>query len=96
MMIAMHSKAPPVTDSSEDELLARNVRNFILPRVYPTPSHVHVEAKRGVVKLTGRVGSFYYKQLWLNGAQRVAGVRRVIDEIDVVSNLQDSYRRMSG
>src|SRR5260221_5090467 len=86
MMIATHAKAPPVIDSSEDELLARNVRNFILPRVYPASSHVHVEAKHGVIKLTGHVGSFYSKQLWLNGAQRVAGVRRVIDEIDVVSN----------
>ena len=86
----------PVYDLPEDERLARNVRNFVLPRLYPTSNHMHVQADRGVVTLTGRVGSFYYKQLWLSGAQRVAGVRRVIDEIEVVSHSHGSYRRVRG
>jgi osmotically-inducible protein OsmY len=95
MMTAMSSTAP-VQEVSEDDHLARNVRNFILPRVYPTSNHVHVEACRGVVTLTGRVGSFYFKQLWLSGAQRVAGVRRVIDEIEVMSFSHGSSRRSRG
>ena len=95
MMIAMNSAAPPF-EISEDEHLARNVRNFILPRVYPTSNHIHIVANRGVVTLTGHVGSFYYKQLWLSGAQRVAGVRRVIDEIEVMSPPQRSCREARG
>ena len=95
MMIVMNSAAPPF-EISEDEHLARNVRNFILPRIHPTSNQVHIEANHGVVTLKGRVGSFYYKQLWLNGAQRVAGVRRVIDEIEVVAIYQDRQRASQG
>ena len=95
MMITMNS-IESVVETSEDEQLARNVRSFILQRLYPTSSRVHIEADRGVVTLSGRVGSFYYKQLWLSGAQRVAGVRRVIDEIEVVSTAQDSCRGLRG
>jgi osmotically-inducible protein OsmY len=73
----------PVIECPEDELLARNVRNFVLGRIQPATNHVHVKADGGTVTLTGRVSSFYQKQLWLHGAQRVAGVRRIIDEIEV-------------
>ena len=76
--------APPLVETSEDEQLARRVRNFILARILPAANFVEVEADDGIVTLSGRVGTFYQKQLWLNGAQRVAGVRRVIDEIEVV------------
>lgn len=92
-MIAMTSLSSPDLERAEDEHLAKNVLNFILPRVHPTANRVHIEANRGVVTLTGSVGSFYYKQLWLSGAQRVAGVRRVIDEIEVECRAQDSYCR---
>jgi osmotically-inducible protein OsmY len=75
--------ATPMLDNS-DEQLARRVRNFILARILPAANFVDVEADGEIVTLRGRVGSFYQKQLWLNGAQRVAGVRRVIDEIEVI------------
>ena len=94
-MIASNNAAP-IVEISEDEHLARNVRNFILPRIHPTSNQVHIEANRGVVTLKGRVGSFYYKQLWLNGAQRVAGVRRVIDEVEVAASYQDRQRAVQG
>ena len=77
--------APPTVETSDDEQLARRVRNFILARIMPTANFVEVQADRGIVTLTGSVGTFYQKQLWLNGAQRVAGVRGVIDEIEVVT-----------
>ena len=75
--------SPPAMQTSDDEQLARRVRIFILARILPTANFVEVEADDGIVTLTGRVGTFYQKQIWLNGAQRVAGVRRVIDEIEV-------------
>jgi len=79
----MQLLSPPDVENS-DEQLARRVRNFILARILPAANFVEVEANGGIVTLSGRVGTFYQKQLWLNGAQRVAGVRRVIDEIEVV------------
>lgn len=75
--------ASPVVESS-DKQLARRVRNFILARILPAANFVDVDATDGIVTLSGRVGTFYHKQLWLHGAQRVAGIRRVIDEIEVV------------
>jgi len=82
----------PVVDFTEDELLARNVRNFVLGRIQPATNHVDVDADCGTVTLRGRVGSFYLKQLWLHGAQRVAGVRRVIDELEVVRSSRELVR----
>jgi osmotically-inducible protein OsmY len=87
MMTASSATLPTPADS-EDEYLARKVRNFILSRIQPASNEVEVNADSGTVILRGRVGSFYHKQLWLSGAQRVAGVRRVIDEIDVSSRLR--------
>jgi osmotically-inducible protein OsmY len=87
------TEGPPVVDFTEDELLARNVLNFVLGRIQPATNHVDVDADRGTVTLRGRVGSFYQKQLWLHGAQRVAGVRRVIDELAVVRSSRELVRR---
>ena len=86
------TEGPPVVEFTEDELLARNVRNFVLGRIQPATNLVHVDADSGTVTLRGRVGSFYLKQLWLHGAQRVAGVRRVIDELDVVRSSRELVR----
>ena len=82
----------PVVEFTEDELLARNVRNFVFGRIQPASNDVDVDADSGTVTLRGRVGSFYQKQLWLHGAQRVAGVRRVIDELDVARSSRELVR----
>ena len=62
---------------------ARRVRSFILARIGPDNGQVTIDAEAGTVTLRGVVGSFWQRQLWLSGAQRVAGVIRVIDEIEV-------------
>ena len=78
------TEGPPVVEFTEDELLARNVRNFVLGRIQPATNHVDVDADCGTVTLKGRVGSFYQKQLWLHGTKRVVGEDTVIqDEITV-------------
>ena len=79
----MTTKTVPIVEVGDDERLAANVRTFVTTRIQPAVNHVLVEADRGTVTLSGRVGSFYHKQLWLSGTQRVAGVRRVVDKIDV-------------
>lgn len=91
-MMTATAEGHPVVEFSEDELLARNVRSFVFGRIQPAANHVDVEAESGTLTLRGRVGSFYQKQLWLHGAQRVAGVRRVIDELDVVRSSRDLVR----
>jgi osmotically-inducible protein OsmY len=91
-MITATTEGRPVVEVTEDELLARNVRNFVLGRIQPASNQVHVEADCGTVTLKGHVGSFYQKQLWLHGAQRVAGVRRVVDELDVVRSSRELVR----
>ena len=79
----MTRKNIPTVEVSDDERLAANVRTFVTSRIQPAASHVLVTADCGTVTLSGRVGSFYHKQLWLSGTQRVAGVRRVIDNLHV-------------
>jgi osmotically-inducible protein OsmY len=95
MMIALKA-ASSTSEIAGDVHLARSVRNFILPRIYPASNRVQIEANNGVVTLSGQVGSFYYKQLWLSGAQRVAGVRQVIDEIEVVTTSSDRRQTIHG
>jgi osmotically-inducible protein OsmY len=73
----------PEKEQSVDELLARRVRNFVTSNRIPGSATLRVDADSGVVTLGGHVGSFYQKQLWIHGTQRVAGVIRVVDQIEV-------------
>jgi osmotically-inducible protein OsmY len=49
----------------------------------PTLRQVEVVASNGTVAFRGRLASFYEKQLCLSCAARVAGVLRLIDELEV-------------
>lgn len=69
--------------SFSDTQLATRVRNALLSKVNPGRGQLEVVACGGIVTLRGRVGSFYHKQLWIHGAQRVGGVERVVDELEV-------------
>jgi osmotically-inducible protein OsmY len=70
-------------ESFSDAHLAARARNTLLSKVNPGRGQLDVIAQGGVVTLRGRVSSFYHKQLWIHGAQRVAGVVRVVDELEV-------------
>ena len=61
---------------------ARRVRNVLW--AMPFLRGVEVSEDSGRLVLHGTLSSFYHKQLCLSGAQRVAGVRGVVDHIDVV------------
>ena len=71
------------TSSSSDQDLAFRVRNFLAAKSHGLRGNLDVIARSGTVTLCGMVGSFYQKQLWIHGAQRVAGVHRVIDNLEV-------------
>lgn len=83
----MNSLAPTAMayETFSDTHLAARVRNFLLSKISPGRGQLDVAVDSGVVTLRGRVGSFYQKQLWIHGAQRVAGVQRVVDELDVLA-----------
>jgi osmotically-inducible protein OsmY len=73
-------------ESTEDERLAKRVRKSAVGRIPLAAQNIRVDAAQGTVTLSGRVRSYYHKQLWLNAAQRVVGVERVVDKIEVVVN----------
>lgn len=66
-----------------DKDLEARVKNFLIGYRMPTLSQVRVEADHGAVRLRGKVNSFFQKQLCLSCCRRVAGVLRVVDELDV-------------
>ena len=73
-----------LTDSAHADIdLEHRVRNYLAAQSRPALRAVHVEAANGTVTLRGRVHSFYEKQLSIHLAARVAGVRRLQDELTV-------------
>ncbi len=75
--------ATSINESDAD--LKRRVDNYLLSRHVFALRTLHVDAEHGVVTLRGRVHSFHERQIAVHSAQRVAGVLRVIDELEVVA-----------
>ena len=69
-------------DYTDSDLQSR-VSSFLASRYLPALRRLSVQASGGVVTLCGKVGSFYEKQVALNTCQRVAGVQRLIDAVEV-------------
>src|SRR5437763_1913962 len=66
-----------------DAELARRVVAFLASRHLAVLRGIEVEAQQGTVTLRGKVRTFYEKQVTQQCSRRVAGVVRLIDEIDV-------------
>jgi osmotically-inducible protein OsmY len=73
----------PPNSLHDDNDLARRVRIYFATQSRPALRAVQVQAQNGVITLRGQVHSFYEKQLSLHIAARVAGVRRLEDELIV-------------
>ncbi|GEM_PF-1677145 len=69
--------------SSDDADLKRRVESFLYERQRAALRTVEVDVVHGAVVLQGRVNTFYEKQICLSCCQRVAGVLKLIDEIEV-------------
>lgn len=76
-----------------DTDLARRVRNYLAAQSRPALRALHVEATGGIVTLRGQVHSFYEKQLSFHLAARVAGVRRLEDELIVQASIASGLTR---
>ena len=67
-----------------DRELERRIKNFLAARHVPGLRHLDVQARAGTVTLSGRVLTFYEKQLCNQCCRRVAGVTQLINDVDVV------------
>ena len=67
--------------------LERRVRLFIAS-TRPQFARICVQTECGTVRLSGQVESFFLRQLAIGAARRVAGVERIIDEIEVSPTTQ--------
>jgi hypothetical protein len=72
--------------AAADRELQRRITIFLENRCLPHASKLRIDAKNGVVTLQGTHRSFYHKQLCINCCQRVAGVVRLIDATQVLSD----------
>ena len=67
-----------------DEDLSLRVRSYLHAKHVHSLRQLTVTAADGSVTLRGKLNTFHQKQLALNACRRVAGVRKIIDEISVV------------
>lgn len=67
----------------EDMNLQTRVSNYLAERRHWTLRHLNVSAFNGTVTIKGIVENVYEKQLAAKSCQRVAGVLRLIDEIEI-------------
>lgn len=76
--------APSIsTATAPDDVIAQMVLRAIRQRV-AWPAGLSVIAEQSIVTLRGCTRSFYEKQLMLHAAQRVPGVNRIVDEVQVL------------
>ena len=79
----MSNITSPLPDLADADL-RRRVVAFLASRQLAALRNLEVEAHGGTVTLRGKVQTFYEKQLTQQCSRRVAGVVRLVDEIDVV------------
>jgi osmotically-inducible protein OsmY len=77
----------------DDEDLRFRVFNFLHSRHFPKLRVLQVKAQNGVVTLSGKVTSYYEKQVALNSCRRVAGVLSLVDCVDVLEEENDLPNR---
>jgi osmotically-inducible protein OsmY len=70
-------------ETQQDSELRTRVISFLAESHMPGLRHLRVDACNGVVTISGKVKTFYEKQVGGQRARRVAGVVKFIDRIDV-------------
>lgn len=66
-----------------DEDVRFRVTSYLGSRHLDALKQIAVEVQNGTVCLTGKVGSYYEKQVALSSCQRVAGVLTMVDHLEV-------------
>jgi osmotically-inducible protein OsmY len=87
-MLTSTSESSAFVDAPDpDEELCQRVRLFLGDVRRPGLSRLVVQSSSGVVTLQGKVATFFVRQLAIECTRRVAGVRKVIDQIAVICPL---------
>ena len=73
----------PIVIDDADRELERRVVAFLSTRHVPGLRNLQVQATNGVVTVSGRVLTFYEKQLCNECCRRVAGVMQLVNSVDV-------------
>ena len=82
-MTTVLMEEPTATSNDHDQELKRRIVNYLVSRNRHSLLSLEIDVKNGLVAIKGRVDSFYERQLCINCCQRVAGVIRLIDQIEV-------------
>ena len=81
----------PAFEAREDEDLRHRVISYLATKHLPNLRKLDVDAVGGKVTLRGRLDSFHEKQIAIHSCRRVAGVRDLVDKLDVrIVNQQSS------
>ncbi|MBL9090114.1 MAG: BON domain-containing protein [Planctomycetaceae bacterium] len=72
-------------DAPHDVDLRRRVQSFLHEANMPGLRQLDVEARDGIVTLSGTVRTYYEKQLSQQRCKRVAGVIRLVDNVEVAN-----------
>ena len=76
---------PQAIDSNtDDRVIARSARELLEETLRETVRDLVCESHSGVLVLQGRTKSFYHKQLAQETVRTLAGVMRVINDIEVM------------
>ena len=70
-----------------DRELELRVICFLETKHVPGLQHIEARAQAGVVTLTGRVYTFYEKQLCNQCCRHVTGVRQLINAVEVIGTM---------
>lgn len=72
-------------EQEKGDELARRIKNYMFQRNPTILSSVRIAVVGDDVVLSGNVASFHQRQLCISICRRVAGVRRIVDELQVVA-----------
>ena len=78
------------TEGNQDEDVLQRVSRSLFSCHFPAFRNLDIDVVHGAVTITGKVQSYYEKQIALTSSQHVAGVVALIDEIVVTLDLDRS------
>lgn len=82
-----------IDPASQD--LQQRVALYLQNRQLAFGGRLRIEAKQGTVTLAGRVPTFYRRQLIYAATRKIAGVLKVIDQLEVETQA-DASSQVSG
>ena len=84
-MVAAPQMLPASRQILADALLNRRVVRFLADRQVPDATELEVESHFGTVVVSGKVESRHDRWLCLECCRRVAGVIKLVDQLEIAS-----------